>query len=912
MARTAFGIVYIGILRFMFMKINIRYLFLILVYLLCVDAHSQSFSLADARDLLEKTRYNKKRGNLEGAIGYGLLGLDQAEGLDDQGLIIDFRRELGDIYLDKKDHKKSVTNYLAILRLGKAMNDDNLSAEGYLLLGNAYHAMEAYQRADNNYSKAVAQYAKLTDNNGTARALAASGINFSKSNQVSKAIYSFERLMKLAVAEKQYSYISVAEEYLFKEYYKQGKTSEALKYGLSYYDRIQSKAPATEVAMAANQLAELYLNSKQYKEALKYATIAITKDRTTIEYNETLGQALAATGSYAKGVDAFNKAIDLYERKRKTTEVARVYNKLASAAYQKGDEKTALTHLSSAEMIASKRNAKVILLDTYQLLSTILSEQGDQPESERYQKLYDGVKIQIGQGEELLPNISQVNESLAENYEQQAIATLSSIENKKLAEERENLRQQQKLKDLELAAQESKLKDIELEQEALEKKRIAQELLIARQNNEALARQKELEDLQKEAEVISLKEAQRRRQLELLEKEKEFLQQQKEFEEKETEQAKLMQYIIIGGSILILAILGLAFFKTIKTNRTISEQNQNLAEQQKTILNRNIQLKKSSEAMLAMNNKLKKAHVNLKVLLKKEQETKEELEKANQEIKNTQVHLVQAEKMSSLGLLTAGIAHEINNPINFVSSGVQSLLQNFEELNVYIENYQKVLGLNDLAEIKKYASILKEDEEALNDLRASSEELLEDVNYGVSRITEIVNGLRSFSRHDEAEVKDADINESFNSALLILKNKYKNKAEIVLQYDENLPQIQCFPGQINQVFVNLINNALDAMDDFGKIIITTKDLNDDYIEMTIEDTGSGMPDEIKDKIFDPFFTTKDIGKGTGLGLSISHGIIEKHNGEIRVESKMGVGTTFIIKLPKKLEVDGKILEDQLL
>ncbi|WP_162555664.1 ATP-binding protein [Reichenbachiella versicolor] len=841
------------------------------------------------------------------------MGLDQAEGLGDENLVLEFKELLGDIYLTKRDYKKAVSNYYSILSYGDRNRNNDRRIDGFYFLANVYKAMGAYNKASDYYKEVLVLYDKKQNLKGRAKVLSALGDNYAISNQSNNAIEVYEKLLKLALTDKQYSYVGKAHEMLFKEYIVAKNSQKAIEFGTLYFERIKDKGDKRRKADAANMLSRQYLNVGKGKEALSYAELAIKNNGDVTEYYSSLGLALAATGNHSKAMASFEEAIEQYEQKRQTSSIADVYNEMAQVSYDKKDYRSTLSFLDKAERIAKSRNSKETLLETYRLLNLVHTKKGAMALAADYKKQYEAVKLQVGESGKYRPKISQSKENLAESYEQQAKALLSNIENQRLAEEQEKLKSEQKIKQLEYENQQSRLKAIELEQKALEAERVQQDLLLAEQNYEALEREKRLKELEVEKENISLREKEREKQLEIARQQQQILEQQKEFEAKEAEQAKLIQYVIIGASVLVLAILGVAFYRTINTNKTISEQNQNLAEQQKTILNRNIQLKKSSEAMLAMNNKLKKAHLNLKVILEKEQETKKELEKANQEIKNTQVHLVQAEKMSSLGLLTAGIAHEINNPINFVSSGVQSLLRNFEELSVFIANYQKVLGLDDLAEIKKYAAILQEDEDALTDLQSSSEELLEDVNYGINRITEIVNGLRSFSRHDEAEVKDADINESFNSALLILKNKSKDKAHIELHLDDSLPQIQCFPGQINQVFVNLINNALDAIDgQEGVITIYTKDLDEDWIEVRVQDNGSGMPDDVKDKIFDPFFTTKDIGKGTGLGLSISHGIIEKHNGEIRVESEIGVGTTFIIKLPKKLEVDEKVLEDQLL
>jgi signal transduction histidine kinase len=186
-------------------------------------------------------------------------------------------------------------------------------------------------------------------------------------------------------------------------------------------------------------------------------------------------------------------------------------------------------------------------------------------------------------------------------------------------------------------------------------------------------------------------------------------------------------------------------------------------------------------------------------------------------------------------------------------------------------------------------------EESLEDFSA----LLEDIKHGADRTTEIVKGLRDFSRIDAGEYNMADIHEGIDSTLMLLRNKMAN-VEVIKNYDKHLSQIMCYPSELNQVFMNLIGNAIDAMDAKGKLEISTKDFGKE-IHIIAQDSSVGIPQSVIDKVFEPFFTTKDIGKGTGLGLSISHGIVQKHNGELLVESEEEKGTKFTILLPKNKE-----------
>lgn len=273
------------------------------------------------------------------------------------------------------------------------------------------------------------------------------------------------------------------------------------------------------------------------------------------------------------------------------------------------------------------------------------------------------------------------------------------------------------------------------------------------------------------------------------------------------------------------------------------------------------------------------------------------LDQSYSDLKNTQALLVQSEKMASLGQLTAGLAHEINNPVNFVSANISSLKRDIEEIMKLLEKYA---GLHEDKSNQKLEEILKfRNEMNLNYTIEEIKSLIRGIEEGSKRTTEIVKGLRNFSRLDEDVIKKGNINQGLESTLFLLQNKLNEKnIEIITSLSE-LPEIDCYPGQLNQVFMNLLTNAIDAIGTNGKIFISTA-LAGNQVKISIRDTGEGMSDEVKKKLFDPFFTTKDVGKGTGLGLSISYGIIDKHKGKIEVKSEEGGGTEFMILLPISL------------
>lgn len=344
----------------------------------------------------------------------------------------------------------------------------------------------------------------------------------------------------------------------------------------------------------------------------------------------------------------------------------------------------------------------------------------------------------------------------------------------------------------------------------------------------------------------------------------------------------ITHFILYIGSSIEAVLLSFALANKINILR--NEKDQSQAE--------SLRISKENERLIQQQNV---------ILEQKITERTKALEQTLSDLKDAQIQLVESEKMASLGQLTAGIAHEINNPINFVKSNVKPLQMDVRDLFELINRYQKLHTMTEqktlplLNEIKSFEQEIDPDF-----IKEEIQNLIGGIEEGAERTAEIVRSLRNFSRLDESELKVANVHEGIDSTLVLLKNTIPEYIQIIKHFDAD-SDIECYPSKLNQVFMNILTNAIQAIKakeniSNEKIVISTRTVNDN-MEISIKDSGVGMTEEVRHKIFDPFFTTKEVGEGTGLGMSITFKIIERHQGKITVVSTPGCGTEIIINIP---------------
>ena len=610
-----------------------------------------------------------------------------------------------------------------------------------------------------------------------------------------------------------------------------------------------------------NNIGYLHRKLNNNKEALRYFKESLAMSRqigghkpSLLDENVQLvniGVIHRTEGDLNKALTYFNEALNNRLEEGEPSEIAKVYSQIAYSYYLLNESEESISYADIAIRFAKEAGDRESLAANYKILSEMYQNLYDNQKALKYYKLHITIKDSLlsaerHRREELLQKQIEI-----EKKETELRAAIIDKELKELALKELRVISSKKENDIVVLKRDQELKDVRLQVQQAEKDQALQELQLTQQLFESQKKAQKITLLQKDTAITNLRLRQGTAEEEARKKEIALLNHNKELQNAELEKEKTLKYFFIG-MIALLIIISLL------------------------ILISYYQKRKANDILTSTLNKLRA----------------------------TQSQLIQSEKMASLGQLTAGIAHEINNPINFVYAGVNGLKESLNNMMEVVNKYEEIEPVA-TAEAAYPSEVIEEVNKLKKHLyfeetKSSVFEVVNAIEEGALRTAKIVDGLRNFSRLDETELKMADIHVGLDNTLVLLNSKIKgSRVKVHKNYTKRLQEINCYPGQLNQVFMNIISNALEATPEKGNIWIETKSTNSEAT-ITIKDDGPGMSDEVKNRVFEPFYTTKDFGKGTGLGLSISFGIIQKHQGTISLEDNKPSGAKFIISIPKNL------------
>jgi len=787
-----------------------------------------------------------------------------AEELSYQSGLVESLRILGRSYKVQKDYLTALEHYLQASKSLENQGDIKSLAEIQMEIGLFFGDWGVHKKATEYFNRSYQSKQALSDTTGQIDLLRLMGDTHYQLNNSDEAEVHYQKLLKLHQSRDEKDELLEVLGRLSEIKHKRGELDEAVEFELQALSLNKEKGDFRGMATSYNKIGNLCKNLNENDLALDYYKKSLDLNKQIGEGEEgnkdddilmNIALIYQAKAEYNEALKYLFEALEIRRARKDFVSSARVNHEISFTYQALGRLKPAKEYAHMAVDWTEREKAYEEMVDSYKRLSDIyLADNNDEQALKYYKKYSETLRqlyfTQTKQKEKLLEKQLEVERKEKDFRLLQVEKEIKDLELKELqyiAEKNEA--------ELELLKKEKELQQISLKHQQSEKEKAQQALLLSQQAYEVEKNKNELRLQSMRLNNKELEEKERQKTIALLE-------ERKALQESKLSISQAMRSFFFGLSVLFAIILFLIY--------------------------RSYRLKKKANTRLALQ--------NMEI-----QQQKDRLENMLKELKAAHTQIVQSEKMASLGELTAGIAHEINNPINFVYAGVDGLRTSLEGLldvlNKYaqLDDAESILQIQEvLGDIKKLKSSLYFDETTDNVF-----EVVNAIKDGAARTAEIVKGLRSFSRLDETELKEANIHNGIDSTLILLNSKIDtDRLTIVKRYDPTMPEIECFPGQLNQVFMNLISNAIDSISERGTVTIETVNREVD-VEVIIADTGRGMSEEVRAKIFQPFFTTKGLGEGTGLGLSITFGIIDKHKGKISVDSVKGKGTVFTISIPKQ-------------
>lgn len=821
---------------------------------------AQTDSLSYSR-LIEEAKKSFEASDLPQAFTYADKSLNLATEMNEAGNMLASNLLLARITYRQKQLQNSLKYYLQTLNLRKEQDHGIISLPAlHIEIAQLYESWSVYEKAFESFKSAQLATSKEELSTYQVHILSGMAKNKESSGEALESLRFYEQLLTLFREKQDVSAELETLRNIIRIQKENGFPQDALKTNLETLALNQQQKDSSQIIVSLNNIGVLHQQLGDYENALRYFSQAAEMEDTyqpTIGSNpitlSNIGIIHQNLGDYPSSLNSLLKAEFQARLAQKTdTSLWANISNLISIIYLNTNElNKAYFYNQQAIDLAKSITRSDLLQLCYKTRANIHEQAHDYEEAldffRQHTLLKDSLslknRINREQGLERRFSAEQLEKEMSLLLVDKEIAELKLRQDQL---ENERLRQENELTDQQL----------QFAQQDLQRKEAEQALVLAQNKLLAEAKNREIALLQKEQsekELLltgeKLKNEQQEREIIQAAKEQAELDlalQEKDFQ-LQSQQERILRNSALGILLAVLMVLALVF--------------------------RNTRLRRKANQVLS--------------------QQKQELEETLHVLKQTQTQLIQSEKMASLGALTAGVAHEINNPLNFVSSNAHALKLDLQEIQLLLDEVHKLKVSPDEKQVKKIlAQIDALDTEFLNQ---EVQELVASIERGANRTKNIVLGLRTFSRSANDEFVWANIHEGLDSTLTILNSKIKDRIRVHKNYG-NIPQIQCQFDKLNQVFMNILNNAIQAIEKEGDIYIESEK-KEDQIYLSIRDTGAGIPEELRKRIFEPFFTTKPIGQGTGLGLSISYGIIEQHGGKIDLISESGVGTTFNIRLP---------------